>query len=347
MTRVRLSFCIPTFNYGRYLGETLTSILGQAGDDVEIVIVDGASTDNTPEVVAGFQRRFPRLVYHRSAEKGGIDKDLAHAVALATGETCWLMSADDAIADGAIDVVRRALEQADIVLTNRVVCTRNLAPVHAQRWHVPSTPSRTFQLERDDELLDYLSRARSLGALFSFMSTVAFRRDAWRALGDDQAARAPHFAHAHRLWTAARQGASLRTVTAPVVLARGDNDSFAGGGQLRRFLIDVDGYDAIATHALTGRPDLQRAFRAVLRREHPWPLLAGPRSQVRDHAEWRSLAARLSTFGYAPAELAAVDAFGSRPWLVATARAGRRIVRRSIASAARARQCLDRASRGS
>jgi len=51
MNRPRLSICIPTYNFGRFIGETLDSILPQATEDVEVTVVDGASTDNTADIV--------------------------------------------------------------------------------------------------------------------------------------------------------------------------------------------------------------------------------------------------------------------------------------------------------
>ena len=67
---IRLAICIATLNRGAFIGETLESIIRQATDEVEIVVVDGASTDNTEEVVRGFQQRWPRLNYLRLPEKG-------------------------------------------------------------------------------------------------------------------------------------------------------------------------------------------------------------------------------------------------------------------------------------
>ena len=53
----RLSICIPTLNRGDYIGETLQSIASQWEEGVEIVIVDGGSTDRTLEIAAAFTDR--------------------------------------------------------------------------------------------------------------------------------------------------------------------------------------------------------------------------------------------------------------------------------------------------
>jgi len=80
MENIRLSICIPTYNFGEFIGTTLESIIKQATAEVEIVVLDGGSTDNTREVVHSFQQRFPRLSYHRLEKRGGIDRDMAKAV---------------------------------------------------------------------------------------------------------------------------------------------------------------------------------------------------------------------------------------------------------------------------
>ena len=82
---MRLSICIPTFNFGEFIGETLESILPQVVDGVEVVILDGGSTDDTTAVVRSFQDRYPELRYVRRDERGGIDRDMARNVDLARG----------------------------------------------------------------------------------------------------------------------------------------------------------------------------------------------------------------------------------------------------------------------
>ena len=96
MGDLRLSICVPTYNFGEFIGETLESIIGQqTSDEVEIVVGDGGSTDNTAEVVKRYQAYFPRLTYHNFGKKSGIDLDLSKTVELARGDYCWLMSSDD------------------------------------------------------------------------------------------------------------------------------------------------------------------------------------------------------------------------------------------------------------
>lgn len=92
-----LSICIPTFNRAAFLRETLLSVLASlAGfeDQVEVLISDNASTDNTREVVTDFQNLYPKIRYNRNPVNV-IDKNFFIAAGLATGKYVWVFADDD------------------------------------------------------------------------------------------------------------------------------------------------------------------------------------------------------------------------------------------------------------
>lgn len=102
---IKLSICIPTYNRAPYLAETLDNVLAQATDEVEVIVSDNASIDDTAEVVRARQARFPRLTYFRQPENRGADRNYLQSVALAQGEWCWLLGDDDLLEAGAISYV--------------------------------------------------------------------------------------------------------------------------------------------------------------------------------------------------------------------------------------------------
>lgn len=110
----KLSICIPTLNRAQYIGETLDSIVPDLRNDVEVVIVDGGSSDQTEAVVATYRERFASIRYIRRSNEAtaptnsGFDRDCSWAVELAQGEYCWLMTDDDVLVPGA---VRRVVER--------------------------------------------------------------------------------------------------------------------------------------------------------------------------------------------------------------------------------------------
>lgn len=64
-----LSICIPTYNRFYQLKECLVSILFSTKGhetDIEIIVSDDASTDNTKETVSELQNKYPFVKYHRN-----------------------------------------------------------------------------------------------------------------------------------------------------------------------------------------------------------------------------------------------------------------------------------------
>ncbi|HSB19968.1 MAG TPA: glycosyltransferase family 2 protein [Anaeromyxobacteraceae bacterium] len=173
MASPTLSICIATYNRADYIGQTLDSILPQLTDDVEVVVVDGASTDGTREVLERYAAGCPSLRYVRLQEKGGVDKDFCQAVEHARGEYCWLFADDDLVKPGA---VRRLLEELagghSLVIVNSEVMDRDLSAL-----------LRASLLDiREDETYgpgDLEGLFRRIVPTVSFIGCVVIRRQTW------------------------------------------------------------------------------------------------------------------------------------------------------------------------
>jgi abequosyltransferase len=175
MNQPRLSICIATLNRAAFIGETLQSILSQATDEVEIVIVDGASTDNTQEVIQGFQARFPRLRYTRLAQKGGVDQDYNRTVELARGEYVWLFTDDDILKPGAVSAVLAATSQGhDLIVVNAEVRDAQLDELLRPGW-VKVSRDRVYAPGGSD----WHQFMADAGFYLSFIGGVVIRREVW------------------------------------------------------------------------------------------------------------------------------------------------------------------------
>ena len=86
MNKPLLSICIPTYNRVEYLRKTLESIVHQDGfgEEVEVVISDNASTDNTRELAMDYCSRYTNIKYFRN-EKNLVDENQALSIQRATG----------------------------------------------------------------------------------------------------------------------------------------------------------------------------------------------------------------------------------------------------------------------
>ncbi|MGA2670015.1 MAG: glycosyltransferase [Dehalococcoidia bacterium] len=88
-----VSICIPTYNAEKTIMHTIGSILNQTYHNLEILVVDNASTDNTLSLLR--QVNDPRVVIHRNERNIGAEANFSKCVQLATGEYIAIFHADD------------------------------------------------------------------------------------------------------------------------------------------------------------------------------------------------------------------------------------------------------------
>jgi abequosyltransferase len=260
--------CIPTYNFGRFIGETLESIVRQAREEVEIVVLDGGSTDNTAEVVEGFRNTIPRLRYCRQDFKGGIDRDMAKSVELARGEYCWLFSADDVMINGALDRVLRKIQSGkDLYLCGFTRCAIDMKPV-AKHPILEFTSDVGFDLGISADRRVYFQKALTTTAFFSYMSSLVVRRDRWEAAGADESFMGSCWGHVARIFRMIPDGLNVGFLPEDYLLNRGENDSFLESGRVNRIAIAVDGYHRLG-EVFFGRDSIEAYhMRRALKNEY-------------------------------------------------------------------------------
>jgi abequosyltransferase len=99
-----LSICVPTYNRSRFLKEQLirfSAFDSSIYEQVEILISNNCSTDNTKEVVKSFLGEFP-FIYHENEENQGMDGNFLTCFELATGKYIWLLGDDDFIEESGL-----------------------------------------------------------------------------------------------------------------------------------------------------------------------------------------------------------------------------------------------------
>lgn len=289
-TPPRLSICIPTYNFGKFIGETLSSIVDQLTDDVEVVILDSASTDNTGEVVAGFQKQRPSIRYVRNDYKGGIDRDMATVVDHARGDYCWLFSADDTMRPGALEQVREWLKSGDDVYLG--VHSNNsleMEPLIERHPVLRSKVERRFELSNDAEQLAYFRLALTTEAFFSFLGTIVARRSKWSSVPLNEKFVGSCWAHVARFFELIPRGLSVRFVPVVLVSKRGDNDSFRTHGLVKRLALAIDGYRSLAEHFWPAESEQAYHIRRAIRGDLPVRNLLGTKALCARHPETESI----------------------------------------------------------
>ena len=93
---------MPVYNTGLYVAEALNSILNQTLRDIEIIVVDDGSTDNSCEIVSQLASTDSRIKFYKQASNEG--QAVARNIGLRyiTGKYVYFMDSDDVLAADAL-----------------------------------------------------------------------------------------------------------------------------------------------------------------------------------------------------------------------------------------------------
>jgi glycosyltransferase involved in cell wall biosynthesis len=160
---MKISVVIDNHNYGRFLRETLDSVLTQVLDDVavEIVVVDDGSTDDSREILASYAPRVKSLLQPRQGQAVAFNNGLLAA----TGDIVCLLDSDDVFLPGKLAAVVDAFKDPKVVCVQHFLndTDAKLAPL---RRRFPAWPPR-YTLD------DYAAGLTE----FTATSGLSFRRD--------------------------------------------------------------------------------------------------------------------------------------------------------------------------
>jgi len=188
MARPKVSVIVPSYNHERFLPQRLDSILRQTYRDFELIILDDASTDRSPQVLEELlrneDRRHPRiqlLLAQRNSQS--VFKQWNRGIALARGEYIWIAESDDYADPRFLETLVKVLEEhpdIGLVKCRSITVDENSRPIPGVGEHpVTRDWSHDFILPGAEDCRLQLTHGTSIANA----SAVLFRRQLYLDAG--------------------------------------------------------------------------------------------------------------------------------------------------------------------
>lgn len=113
MYKPEISVIVPVFNAAPYLTQCIDSIITPRRTDVELILVDDGSTDQSFSICNEYSINYPETIKFIHKENGGVSSARNLGLSRATGRWITFVDADDMLLPGAIDVLLKSLNESD------------------------------------------------------------------------------------------------------------------------------------------------------------------------------------------------------------------------------------------
>ena len=172
----KISIVTPSFNQGRFLAETMDSVLGQGYPDLEYVVIDGGSSDESVEVIKARQDRVAGWVSEKDdGQYDAINKGFART----SGEVMAWLNSDDKYTPWALHVVGDVFRQLP-----EVQWVTTLLPLHWDERGLPTRCKPVRGYTKDGFFRGHhLQRPGEWDKAFVQQESTFWRRSLWEKVG--------------------------------------------------------------------------------------------------------------------------------------------------------------------
>ena len=119
-TDKKVSIIIPVYNAEKYLERSINSILKQTYKNIELILVDDGSKDNSLRVCQEFSKKHKNIItIHK--ENGGVSEARNTGIQHATGDYIEFVDADDSIDENCVEKLVSGIKDADVCLCGFVL----------------------------------------------------------------------------------------------------------------------------------------------------------------------------------------------------------------------------------
>lgn len=118
MAMPKVSVIVPNYNHATYLRRRLESIYRQTYKNIEVLLLDDCSTDQSREVLREYEEQYPDITKTLFNQKnsGGVFRQWSKGIKAATGDLVWIAESDDYCDDDFLEKLVRCFDDEAVML---------------------------------------------------------------------------------------------------------------------------------------------------------------------------------------------------------------------------------------
>ena len=140
---MKISVIVPVYNVENYLEKCLNSLVNQTLQEIEILVINDGSTDNSQKIIEFFQSKFPQKIKTFAKENGGLSDARNFGIDRATGEFLAFVDSDDYVSATMMEEMYGLAKkhEAEIVICNLQKVDEN-GIVTQKLTQIPNLPEK-------------------------------------------------------------------------------------------------------------------------------------------------------------------------------------------------------------
>ena len=141
----KVSIIVPVWGVEKYISKCLESLVNQTLDDIEIILVNDGSPDNSQKIIDEYVKRYPQKVISYIKENGGQGSARNYGIKVATGEFISFVDSDDYIELNMVEkmYIKAKKDKSDIVICGNYNVSENY--LHKKQDYFTSNYNTNFE----------------------------------------------------------------------------------------------------------------------------------------------------------------------------------------------------------
>ena len=177
-----LTISVPTYNGSKTISNMLDVLLPQCNSQVQVLISDNASTDNTKEIIENYCIKYPQIKYIRNGKNIGPDSNFLQCMELAEGKYTLLLSDDDILMEGKLPLILNFLKNNEdislVYLNAKGFHEKYIDEAHCEFYNRAIYDNKEFVTSDKVKFMNYAGR------MWGFLSCFICLTEAFKSIDD-------------------------------------------------------------------------------------------------------------------------------------------------------------------